>query len=158
MRPPASSRNTPPMPYRLHTSLGFRLSRAARIQERRLDEGLRPLGLTRTTWCVLLGLGNEGLTRPSDLARFVGIDRTAISRALRSMEADGFIERAAGTGDKRTRAVRLTDKGLAAIMQGTPLAEDNNAQMSARLNAAEENQLKTLLDQLIEGQPSLPKL
>lgn len=146
------------MPYRLHASLGFRLSRAARIQERRLDEGLKHLGLTRTTWCVLLGLGNEGLTRPSDLAQFVGIDRTATSRALRSMEADGFIERAPGTSDRRTRAVRLTDKGHAAIAAGTPLAQANNAAMSSRLSADEETRLKALLDQLIEGQPSLPKL
>ena len=146
------------MPYSLHASLGFRLSRAARIQERRLDEGLKALGLTRTTWCVLLGLGNEGLTRPSELAAFVGIDRTATSRALRTMEADGFIARRTGVGDARTRDVRLPDKGYDAIEQGTPLAEANNAAMSARLGAADEAQLKALLDQLIEGQPSLPKL
>ena len=79
------------MTYRLHNSLGYRLSRVARIQERRLDLGLRRIGLTRTTWCVLLAVGNEGLSQPSDIAEFIGIDRTATSRALRQMEADDLI-------------------------------------------------------------------
>ena len=92
------------MKYRLNDSLGYRLSRVARIQER----SLRMLGLTRTTWCVLLAVGNEGLSQPSDIAEFIGIDRTATSRALRQMEAGGLIVRAAGDRDGRTRRVRLT--------------------------------------------------
>ena len=78
-------------PYRLHTSLGYHLSLASRLQERRLDEQLKTLGLTRTTWCILLAVGNEGLCQPSDIADFVGIDRTATSRALRHMEDDGLL-------------------------------------------------------------------
>lgn len=144
--------------YRLHDSLGFRLSRAARIQERRLDEGLRRLGLTRTTWCLLLGVGNEGLSQPSELADFVGIDRTATSRALRQMEADGLVSRQTGEGDGRTRAVVLTDRGRAALDAGTPLAVANNAEMAARLEEGELGALKELLDRLIAGQPALPRL
>ena len=144
--------------YRLHDSLGFRLSRAARIQERRLDEGLRRLGLTRTTWCLLLGVGNEGLSQPSELADFVGIDRTATSRALRQMEADGLVSRQTGEGDGRTRAVVLTDRGRAELDAGTPLAVANNAEMAARLEEGELGALKELLDRLIAGQPALPRL
>lgn len=144
--------------YRLHDSLGFRLSRAARIQERRLDQGLRALGLTRLTWCMLLGVGNEDLTRPSDLAEFVGVDRSAISRALRQMERDGLIARGTGRDDARTRAVRLTEKGTDRLARGTPIAIANNAAMQARLGDAEVARLKGLLDRLIEGEPPLPKL
>ncbi|MEM1302763.1 MAG: MarR family transcriptional regulator, partial [Pseudomonadota bacterium] len=79
--------------YRLHDSLGYNLSLAARLQERRLDDGLRSLALTRTNWCILLAVGVEGLSGPSDIAAFVGIDRTATSRALRQMEQAGLIER-----------------------------------------------------------------
>ena len=75
--------------YRLHHSIGYHLSLAARLQERRLDGWMRPMGLTRTTWCILLAVANENLTRPSEIAEFVGIDRTATSRALRQMEEIG---------------------------------------------------------------------
>lgn len=146
------------MHYRLHDSLGFRLSRAARIQERRLDAGLKTLGLTRTSWCVLLAVGNEGLTLPSEIADFVGIDRTATSRTLRQMEAADLIARRPGDGDGRTRAVRLTDLGLKRLRDGTPMAEANNAAMAARLSDAEVETLKDRLDRLIAGEPLLPKL
>ena len=72
--------------YRLHDSLGYRLTYAARLNERRFEAGLADLGLTRLMWCVLCALDFEGLSRPSDIAAFIGVDRTAISRCLRQME------------------------------------------------------------------------
>lgn len=143
------------MTYRLHASLGYRLSLAARVQERRLEEGLRTLGLTRTTWCILLAVGNERLTQPSEIAEFVGIDRTATSRALRSMEAGGLISRGAGNGDGRTTAVRLTDLGLRRLAEGTPMALDNNRIMYERLSTGEREELLRLLSMLTEGEALL---
>lgn len=139
-------------PYRLHESLGYRLSLTSRLQERRLDDGLRTLGLTRITWCVLLAVGNEGLTQPSDIAAFVGVDRTATSRALRQMETEGLIARRAGTADRRTTTVALTPRGAAVLARGTPMAEANNAWMDAKLSDAERTELRRLLSKLLEGE------
>ena len=139
-------------PYRLHASLGYRLSLAARLQERRLEAGLKRLGLTRTTWCALLAVGNEGLSQPSDIADFIGIDRTATSRALRQMEADGMIARTDGTDDRRTTNVSLTSTGQALLAQGTPYAEANNAAMAVKLGPGEEEDLHRLLSRLVEGE------
>ncbi|MDX1820566.1 MAG: MarR family winged helix-turn-helix transcriptional regulator [Alphaproteobacteria bacterium] len=135
-------------PYRLHSSLGYHLSVAARQQERRLDEALKTLGLTRTTWCVLLAVGNEGLSQPSDIAGFVGIDRTATSRALRQMEADGLLARSSGTEDRRTRRVELTEKGCAAITAATPFARANAGVMAEQLAPGEQETLIRLLAKL----------
>lgn len=139
-------------PYRLHKSLGYHLSIAARLQERRLDDGLKSLGLTRTTWCILLAVGNEGLSQPSDIADFIGIDRTATSRALKTMEKDGLVTRASGQDDKRTRQIGLTRKSAALIARGTELAKENNAFMKVKLGEHEAETLKTLLANLIEGE------
>ncbi len=140
------------MTYRLHASLGYHLSLAARLQERRLDDALKALGLTRITWCVLLAVGNEGLHQPSDIAAFVGIDRTATSRALRQMEAAGMIARGTGTGDGRTRSVALTDMGCDLLAKGTPMAERNNAIMEERLGTPDRDRLVTLLTRLTAGE------
>lgn len=140
------------MNYRLHGSLGYNLSLAARLQERRLDETLKTLGLTRITWCVLLGVGNENLQQPSDIASFVGIDRTATSRALRGMEADGLIMREEGHGDRRTRRVVLTPLGRSRIEEGTPFALSNNEAMRAKLTSREHQALLQLLGKLTEGE------
>lgn len=134
--------------YRLHNSLGYHLSIAARLQERRLDDQLRALALTRTTWCILLAVGNEALTQPSDIAEFVGIDRTATSRALRQMEEAGLLDRSCGTADRRTRRVELTARGRDAIKAATPFARNNADILAARLAPGEEAVLKALLAKL----------
>lgn len=139
-------------PYRLHASLGYRLSLAARLQERRLEAGLKRLGLTRTNWCALLAVGVEGLTQPSEIAEFIGIDRTATSRALRQMEADGMIAREGGEADRRTTTVSLTEKGHRLLARGIPFAEANNAAMAVKLQPGEERELRRLLARLVEGE------
>ncbi|MGB8623706.1 MAG: MarR family transcriptional regulator [Paracoccaceae bacterium] len=141
-----------PPKYRLHHSLGYHLSLAARMQERRLDDWLRPLGLTRITWCILLAVENEGLTRPSEIAGFVGIDRTATSRALRQMEASGLLTRKAADTDRRMTEVALSTEGRALVAKGTPLAQANNRLVSAKLTSAESKELKKLLEKLLEGE------
>ncbi|MBR9765011.1 MAG: MarR family transcriptional regulator [Rhodobacteraceae bacterium] len=139
-------------PYRLHDSLGYWLSITARLQERRLDEKLREIGLTRITWCLLLGLANEGLTQPSELADFVGIDRTATSRALRQLEQAGLLSRSSGTGDRRTRQITLTEDGREAVRVGTPFARANGKVMAERLSEGEDAELRRLLRKLTEGE------
>ncbi len=138
--------------YHLQSSLGYHLSLASRLQERRLDEALRTLGLTRTSWCVLLAVGNEGMEQPSDIASFIGIDRTATSRALRHMESDGLVARSSGEGDKRTRRVVLTDKGRDAIHTATPFAQHNADVLALRLSDGEQDELIRLLTKLSHGE------
>ncbi|MEM6826015.1 MAG: MarR family transcriptional regulator [Pseudomonadota bacterium] len=146
------------MRYRLHDSLGYRISLAARIQERRLDQGLKEIGLTRLTWCILLAVGNEDLNQPSDIAGYLRVDRSAISRALGQMETQDLIARDPGEADGRTRAVRLTELGRERLVQGSPIAVENNAIMAKQLGASDVDELKGLLDTLIEGAPAIPKL
>lgn len=139
-------------PYRLHASLMYQLTLAARLQERRLDDGLKRLGLTRITWCVLLAVHNESLSQPSDIAEFIGIDRASTSRALRQMEDRGWVARAAGSGDRRTTRVALTRAGIDLIQRATPLAEENSHHFLSKLSADEVSALARILAKLHKGE------
>jgi len=143
---------TTPAPYHLHDSVLYQLTLTSRVQERRLEEGLRRLGLTRITWCVLLAVENEHLTRPSEIAEFIGIDRTATSRALRGMEAEGWLRRATGQGDRRTTSVALTDAGRALLLRATPIAEENGRHFLAKLARSEATALGRMLRALRTGE------
>jgi len=101
---------------------------------------------------VLLAVGNEGLTQPSDIAAFVGIDRTATSRALRQMERDALVDRSVGLADRRTTRVALTPRGREVLAAGTPMAERNNAWMDAKLSQTERLELRRLLAKLSAGE------
>lgn len=141
-----------PAPYRLHESTLYQLTLTARLQERRLESGLKALGLSRITWCVLLAVRNEGLDRPSEIAEFIGIDRTSTSRALRQMERAGLLERRCGEGDKRTKLVVLSEAGVDRLRRATPLAEENSRHFLSKLAQGEAGVLEHLLAKLRAGE------
>lgn len=138
--------------YALHDSLGYQATLAARVFERRLEDGLREAGLTRIGWCILLAVEEEGLTAPSDIAAFIGIGRTVASRALRQMEAEGLITRHNGTRDRRTTEVRATAEGMRRLTAALPAGLENNAHFNAKLTAAEREALLRLLSKLRAGE------
>lgn len=135
-------------PYRLHDSLGYQFSVTARVLERGFEDALKKLGLSRITWCILLAVDVEGLQMPSDIADFIGTDRTATSRALRQMEKSGLIVRMTGSEDKRTTHVTLTEKALTAMEAATEHARNNAARFQNKLTKAEYNTLMQLLAKL----------
>ena len=134
--------------YRLHDSLGYQLTITARLQERRFDDWLKDLGLTRSTWCVLVSLQYEGLSRPSEIASFIGIDRTAISRTLRRMETEGLIERKIGKEDRRTTQVQATKLGRDTLARAAPIARKNAALIEENLTSDDAAELRRLLSKM----------
>lgn len=138
--------------YRLHDSIGFHATFAARLVERRVEEGLRKFGLTRVGWCILLAVAEEGLKNPSDIASFVGIDRTATSRALRALETEGLISRAIGREDRRMTEVSMTDDGYDRMIQAVPICMENMDHFNAKLTVAERSELKRLLSKLCQDE------
>jgi len=138
--------------FGLHSSLSFQITRTARIVERRVESGLREYGLTRVGWCILLAVEEEGLKNPSEIAQFVGIDRTATSRALRQLEDEGLIAREMGREDRRTTTVTLTEEGQARLVAARPVCLENMDHFNAKLSAGEALELKRLLSILNSGE------
>lgn len=138
--------------YRLHASIMYQLTLTSRLQERRLEEGLRSLGLSRLAWCILLAVHVEERTQPSEIAQFIGTDRTATSRALRHMEAKGWVARRTGEGDRRTTRVALTRAGADLLVRAVPIAEENARYFLSKLPAEGPERLQHLLAQLREGE------
>ncbi|MFW5642335.1 MAG: MarR family winged helix-turn-helix transcriptional regulator [Roseicyclus sp.] len=132
--------------------MSHHITRTARIIERRVEGGLRAFGLTRVGWCILLAVEEEGLKNPSEIAQFVGIDRTATSRALRQLENDGLIGREMGRTDRRTTEVTLTEEGRLRLMQARPVCLENMDHFNAKVSAAEALELRRLLGALASGE------
>lgn len=143
--------------YRLHQSLGYQMSLTSRLLERQFEDRLKPLGLTRITWCILLAVEVEALLNPSDIAGFVGIDRTATSRALRQMEAAGMIARGVGKEDGRTTLVALTDLGRELVTTTVPMARANAQHWQNKLSRAEADELCRLMAKLRIGEDAALK-
>jgi DNA-binding MarR family transcriptional regulator len=134
--------------FALHDSVGHHVTRTARLIERRVEGNLRRFGLTRVGWCVLVAVKEEGKKNPSDIADFVGIDRTATSRALRVLESDGLIAREMGRDDRRTTEVRLTEMGEAQFHAALPACREAAHHFHGKLTVEELRTLRTLLSKL----------
>jgi len=96
--------------------LGPLLGETARLWRARLDERLRPLGLSQARWLVLLQLHRRGDGAVQKaLAQWVGIEGPTLVRLLDRMSADGWIERRESPQDRRAKTVHLTGKAREVI-------------------------------------------
>ncbi|WP_136658929.1 MarR family winged helix-turn-helix transcriptional regulator [Nitratireductor sp. XY-223] len=138
--------------YRLHTRLGYKVSRLARLMEAQLDEMISPFGVTRLMWCILSGVGLEDVRTPSALADYVGIARSAVSRALRTMEDMGLISRCGADGDGRGVEIRLTERGRSVMEQCRPLVEQLNDHFTDKIAQDELAAVLRLVDALSAGE------
>lgn len=137
--------------YNLQRSLGYRMTYVARLNERRFEGLIAQHDLSRLGWCVLCALDYEELSRPSDIAAFIGVDRAAISRIIGQMEAKGLITRRLAPGDARARAIEITALGRRRLSGATAAAEDNAAHLRAQLSAEDYAALDAIMDKLMTG-------
>lgn len=66
--------------------------------------------LSRTRSMLMVNIAN-GITRPSDLARNIGISRQAIQQTLVEMERDGLVTMVQDPNDGRAKIVQFSRRG-----------------------------------------------
>jgi DNA-binding MarR family transcriptional regulator len=98
------------------------LRKASRAVTQLFDEAFRPLDLHSTQFTLLVALAVAGAAPITPLARELAMDRTTLARNLHPLERQALVEVTRGE-DQRTRIVRLTRKGRAAVAQAIPLWE-----------------------------------
>ena len=138
--------------YQLRDGLGYRVSRLARVMERHFEGRLAGLGITRLMWCVLPTVGLEGITRPSEIADHIGVDRTALSRVLRELEAKGLVRRSRDDSDGRSTQVALTEPGRACLERALPQSMGTTNHFSGKLSEKEAEVFRSLVDKLLAGE------
>jgi DNA-binding MarR family transcriptional regulator len=102
--------------------------RAARALTRAFDRQLRPHGIRATQFSILTMLLLRGPLTIGELADFLGVERTTLTRNLTLVEREGWVEIHPGT-DARSRVVAATRKGRAVVT--TALAAWRKAQQAA---------------------------
>ena len=121
-----------------------RLRRASRALTQLYDDAMAPCGLRVTQFSLIRTLLREGPTRITDLAGLTLLDRTALSRTLEPLVAQGLVRIVAGR-DARTREVTLTRAGRAAYERALPYWEDAQKMVSSKLGESRIDALVGLL-------------
>lgn len=139
------------MTYNLHDRLGYKLTLAAQVNNQLLVNLLSQLNLTRQMWCVLVAVGEQQLSQPSDIADYIGIQRAAVSRTLKDMHNKGLLQRISDPQNGKQTLVNLTFEGQALLAQSLLQTEQSTQRLNTKLNDSERQELDRLLSQYLSG-------
>jgi MarR family transcriptional regulator for hemolysin len=96
------------MPLPNINEFGLLLFGTARAWRTKLDQRLRPLGLSQGKWRTLIHLsqGGDNLTQ-KEIAERMGIEEPTLAGLLNRLQHDGWIERRESPNDRRCKTIHL---------------------------------------------------
>lgn len=103
------------------TCLCLHAQRAARVLARRFDEALKPAGLTNGQFSMMMSMNRPGPVRMREVAGLLGMDRTTVTAAVKTLEKRGFVTMASDPEDRRGRVLALTDIGRERLAEALPI-------------------------------------
>ncbi len=89
-------------------AIGFLIADVARLMRASFDRRVRPMGLTRAQWQVLVRLGRRPGMTQSELAELLEVERATAGRMVDRLERKAWVERRADAADRRVNRLYLT--------------------------------------------------
>lgn len=115
----------------------FRTQRAARALARRFDTVFRRLDLTNGQFSLLMSLNRAAPPTIGDTARFLAMDRTTLTAALKPLSRRGLLVAVADDTDGRTTRLVLTEKGRGLLALALPIWRDEHDRVDAQLGRSD---------------------
>ncbi len=119
--------------------------RAGRMLARRFDRVLSPLGLTNGQFSLMMALNRPEPVGMGPVAALLGMDRTTLTAALKSLERRGLVATAASPQDKRSRLLSLTPQGHALLAKAVPVWKETHAEVDRLLAGRAADALRPAL-------------
>ena len=118
--------------------LGIVLVETARAWRTKLDQRLRPLGLSQGKWTTLVHLawGGDKLTQ-REIASRIGIEEATLAGLLDRLQNDGWIQRKASAHDRRCKTVHLQPRSKKVLSQIFETAQALRQELIADIPQAE---------------------
>ena len=131
--------------------VGRVMTRLARKCQIAVGNALQQYNLTAAEEPFLMSvLNNEGLTQ-EELTAYVGVDKAAASRTVRSLEEKGFLVRVQDPKDKRQNRVYPTDKAREVGPKVRKELYKINLALTEALTQEEDDQVYHLLVRIEEN-------
>ncbi|MFT4230625.1 MAG: MarR family transcriptional regulator [Microbacterium sp.] len=134
-------RSEPPLPE----ELGVLIKQTQAVLHQRMDEALRPLGLTVPQYVCLQSLHDSPGITSSELARRTFVTRQAMNTLLQGLVQRGLVERSGDPGPRRELAATLTDSATALLRRAHDRVGSIVQRMTTDLGRDELEHLRDLL-------------
>ena len=125
--------------------LGYQLKHVQAALRTRMDEALRPLGLSAPQYLCLELLSRTPGASTSDLAREAFVTRQTMSTLLRALVDRGLAQRAAQAPSGRALPLQLTPKGRSLLKEASRVTVEIERAMISPLS---ESQLRAVQEAL----------
>ena len=133
--------------------IGQLLAGAHKRAARQFAGALAPLGIDGRMFGVLNTLGRLGPCTQARLVTELDGDKSTMMRSVDELEALGLAVRQAVPGDRRARAVALTDEGRERLAAARVTADRLAGELFAGLSDADRTTLRDLLAAFIRTLP-----
>jgi DNA-binding MarR family transcriptional regulator len=129
------------------TCLCLHVQKAARLLARRFDVALRPVGLTNGQFSLMMSLNRPdlpGVPRATmgSVAELLGMDRTTLTAAVKTLQRRGLVSVLADAKDKRERRMVLTEDGQRMLAAATPIWTKTHAEVESGLAEGDAERLR----------------
>jgi MarR family transcriptional regulator for hemolysin len=119
-------------------SFGIAIADVSRAWRNRLNQRLKPLGLSQAKWLVLLQLmrQREGIVQ-GELASLLGIEGPTLVRLIDRLESYGLVRRSVAAEDRRRKTVCLTERALPVMKKVEKTVRDLRQEVLADISLRE---------------------
>src|SRR3982750_2082953 len=132
-------------------SFGPVLHGAARAWRLKLDERLKPMGLTQAKWRTLLHLSlAEGALTQAETAPRLGIEEPTLVSLLHRLEKSGWVVRRDAEHDRRCKTVHLGKRARDIISQINGTAADLRRELLDDIPSSELHTCMRVLERIRE--------
>lgn len=132
----------------------FRLRKLSRLMSQHYDRRLAAAGINLNQYSILRR-AREQPKAIGELATELGMDRSTLSRDLKPLLANGWIQERAGT-DARQRLIQTSAAGGRVVDKAMPLWRQAQDQIEAMLGDSQTRRLHRQLDQAIDHLQAQP--
>jgi MarR family transcriptional regulator for hemolysin len=138
------------------------LTFVARRWRNLMNEELRAVGQSQARWGTLYWIAVFGDTvNQTELADRIGVEQPTLGRVLRDLEAEGLIERASGSSDRRAKVIRLTPAAKPVMKQINRIQDAVRARLLQGIDPADLTVCMSVFAQILanidEPRRLLPK-
>ncbi|VTY27935.1 Multiple antibiotic resistance protein MarR [Xylophilus ampelinus] len=127
----------------------FKLRQLSRVVARHYDAHVAASGLKTSQFSLLSNIMVDGPVRPVDLAARMNLDASTLTRNLKPLIAEGWVEMGEGA-DARSRLVHITPTGRAKRDEARALWQQAQRSLNERLGLVRVAQLHALIDEALD--------
>jgi DNA-binding MarR family transcriptional regulator len=142
----------PSPPPETRWGVPFLLAQVAAQAASEFAKRIAPLGLTPPNAGILRLLGRSAGMSQRQVAQTLHMHASRLVAILDDLEARGLVTRGENANDRRTHALRITEKRQETLAEIGRAARAHSESLSAALNEEEQAQLYNLLERIAAAQ------